>query len=77
MNLDLLNSPDDGFQRMLNALEPGMEVLIRQHEQFSEKRACFRGHLWEFFYNGALDVTDDFDIVPVGLCVGLIMPNGQ
>ena len=36
MNLDLRNSPEDGSQRMLNALEPGTVLPIHRHRTTSE-----------------------------------------
>ena len=31
MNLDFRNRPEDGSQRMLNALEPGTVMAIHRH----------------------------------------------
>ena len=36
MNLDLRNSPSDGSQRMLNAIEPGSVLPIHRHTKSSE-----------------------------------------
>ena len=36
MNLDLRNSPEDGSQRMLNAIEPGTVMPIHRHRSSSE-----------------------------------------
>ena len=45
MNLDLRNSPSDGSQRMLNAIEPGSPLPIHRHMKSSETVVCLRGHL--------------------------------
>ena len=42
MNFDLRNSPADGSQRMLNALEPGTELPIHRHVKPSETVAGLR-----------------------------------
>lgn len=46
-NFDLRTTPEDGSQRMLNALEVGTKVLIHRHE---ETVACLQGSLDVFFY---------------------------
>ena len=43
MNLDLRNSPEDGSQRMLNALEPGTVLPIHRHRTTSEVVVMLRG----------------------------------
>lgn len=77
MNMDLRNSPSDGSQRMLNALEPGTPLPIHRHMKSSETVVCLRGHLREIFYNDAGEVTDVIDLIPGGPCVGLNIPIGQ
>ncbi|MBR5174763.1 MAG: WbuC family cupin fold metalloprotein [Bacteroidales bacterium] len=77
MNLDLRNSPADGSQRMLNAMEPGTPLPIHRHRKSSETVVCLRGHLREIFYNDAGEVTEVIDLVPGGPCVGLNIPKGQ
>ena len=77
MHLDLRNSPGEGSQRMLNALEPGMLLPIHRHMKSSETVVCLRGHLREIFYNDDREVTEVFDLVPGGPCIGLNIPSGQ
>ena len=77
MNLDLRNSSADGSQRMLNALEPGTPLPIHRHMKSSETVVCLRGHLREIFYDDGGEVTEVFDLVPGGPCVGLNIPLGQ
>ena len=43
MNLDLRNSPEDGSQRMLNAIEPESVVPIHRHRTTSEVVVMLRG----------------------------------
>ena len=51
MNLDLRNSPEDGSQRMLNAIEPGNPLPIHRHKYTSETIVCIRGRVVEEFYD--------------------------
>lgn len=50
MNMDLRNSPEDGSQRMLNALEPGTVMPIHRHMASSETVTLLRGRIrWHFY----------------------------
>lgn len=50
MNFDLRTTPEDGSQRMLNALEPGTHVPIHRHLKSSETVICLEGSLdWVFY----------------------------
>ena len=40
MNYDLRNTPKDGSQRMLNAIEPGTVMPIHRHRSSSETVVC-------------------------------------
>ena len=77
MNLDLRNSPADGSQRMLNAIEPGSVLPIHRHRKSSETVVILRGHLREIFYDPSGNVTDVFDLMPGGEIVALNIPLGQ
>lgn len=77
MNRDLRNSPSDGSQRMLNALEPGTPLPIHRHMKSSETVVCLRGHLREVFYNDAGEVTEVIDFAPNSECVAINIPLGQ
>ena len=50
MNFDLRTTPDDGSQRMLNALEVGTRVPIHRHLKTSETVVCLEGCLEWVFY---------------------------
>ena len=54
MNLDLRNSPSDGSQRMLNAIEPGSLLPIHRHRKSSETVVCLRGRLVEALVLGSV-----------------------
>ena len=75
MNLDLRNSPADGSQRMLNAIEPGTVMPIHRHMGSSETVVCIRGHFEEYFYDSEGRLTETIDMVPGGAVINV--PIGQ
>ena len=75
MNLDLRNSPSDGSQRMLNAIEPGTVMPIHRHLSSSETVVCLRGHFEEYFYDSEGRLTETIDMVPGGAVINV--PIGQ
>ena len=64
--MDLRNSPEDGSQRLLNALEPGTVMPIHRHKGTSETCVCVRGHFEEYFYDAEGHLTETVDMVPGG-----------
>ena len=49
-NFDMRTTPEDGSQRMLNALEPVTRVPIHRHLKTSESVVCIEGCLdWVFY----------------------------
>ena len=75
MNLDLRNSPADGSQRMLNAIEPGTVLPIHRHPTTSETVVCLRGHFQEYFYDADGRLTETIDMRPGGYLLNI--PAGQ
>ena len=63
MNFDLRTSPDDGGQRMLNALIPGTVVPIHRHPMSNESVICLSGKLVEIIYEEEV-IAKDF---PMGM----------
>ena len=61
MNYDLRTSPDDGGQRMLNALMPG--TVVPSHPMSNETVICLSGKLVEIIYEEE-DIAKDF---PMGM----------
>lgn len=47
---DLRTTPEDGSQRMLNALQPGTKVPIHRHLNSAETNICIEGCLDVIFY---------------------------
>ena len=70
-NLDLRNSPEDGSQRMLNAIEPGTEVPVHRHWGSSETVLCVRGHFVECLYDEEGKLEEEIDMVPGGNIVNV------
>ena len=50
-DIGLRNSPSDGSQRMLNALEPGTVMPIHRHRASSETVVIIRGKIQWVFYD--------------------------
>jgi cupin fold WbuC family metalloprotein len=85
MKLDLRNSPEDGSQRMLNALEPGTVLPIHRHRTTSEVVVMLRGRAVQYLYDEQGRETDavllaagalDGDGVP-GAVPGMTISKGQ
>ena len=72
MNHDLRTTPDDGGQRMLNALMPGTVVPIHRHPMSNETVICLSGKLVEVIYEEE-DIAKDF---PMGMDAQDV-PNGR
>lgn len=58
MAMDLRNSPEDGSQRMLNAIEPGTVMPIHRHHASTETVVILRGKIEWVFYDEASRVTE-------------------
>lgn len=77
-NLDLRNSPEDGSQRMLNAIEPGSPLPIHRHKYTSETVVCLRGRFVEEFYDELARVcTDAIELRPGDPNFLINVPAGQ
>lgn len=78
MNYDLRNSPEDGSQRMLNAIEPGSPLPIHRHKYTSETVVCLRGRFVEEFYDELERIcTDAIELTPGGPNFLVNVPAGQ
>ena len=78
MNYDLRNSPEDGSQRMLNAIEPGSPLPIHRHKYTSETVVCLRGRFVEEFYDELERIcTESIELTPGGPNVAINVPAGQ
>ena len=78
MNMDLRNGPEDGSQRMLNAIEPGSPLPIHRHKYTSETVVCLRGRFVEEFYDELERIcTDAIELTPGGPNFLVNVPAGQ
>lgn len=77
MNLDLRTTPEDGSQRMLNAMEPGTVLPIHRHRMSTEVVVCLRGRLLEIFYDDEGKQGEVFELSPNGPIMALSIPVGQ
>ena len=78
MNMDLRNGPEDGSQRMLNAIEPGSPMTIHRHKFTSETVVCLRGRIVEEFYDELERIcTDRIELTPGGHNFLVNVPAGQ
>ena len=76
VNFDLRNSPEDGSQRMLNALEPGTVLPIHRHRKSSEIMVVIKGSVKETFYNKSGEMTSTW-ILKSGENSIIEIPVGQ
>lgn len=78
MNMDLQNSPSDGSQRMLNAIELGSPLPIHRHRHTSETVVVLRGRLaWEYYDEVERRCTEAIEVSAGGPVCGLNIPAGQ
>ena len=77
MNHDLRTTPEDGSQRMLNALEPGTVLPIHRHDKSAETVVILRGAVREIFYDENGKETAVFELREGSDCLGLQIPLGQ
>lgn len=68
MNYDLRTSPEDGSQRMLNALLPGTILPIHRHTKTTETLVLLRGKMEEIFYEEGFESVWDGDSHCMDLC---------
>lgn len=74
---DLRTTPNDGSQRMLNALEPGTIMPIHRHRNTSETMVMVRGKLIERFYDNEGNITEEFVMEPCGQYAMVQIEKGQ
>lgn len=75
-NYDLRTSPDEGCQRMLNALLPGTEVPIHRHPNSNESVILICGKVVEVIYDDAGNELERFHMATAASNFGCIVPAG-
>lgn len=76
MNYDLRTSPNDGSQRMLNALLPGTEVPVHRHPSSNENVILICGKLVEIIYDDEGNETARYHLDPAVGSFGCVVPAG-
>ena len=76
MNFDLRTSPEDGSQRMLNALLPGTRVPRHRHPYSSESVVAIRGAMDEILYDDSGKETERIHLEPTLGNYGCQIPAG-
>ena len=77
MNYNFHDSLDAKAQRLLNAVEPGTELVIHRHSETAEPYILLRGALKMIFYNDEKEITDQFVLAPKNGEYGIQIPKGQ
>ena len=77
MNYNFHDGLDAKAQRLLNALEPGTQLVIHRHPETAETYIVLRGALKLIFYNDNKRITNEFLIDPKKEEYGLHIPKGQ
>ena len=79
VNYDMRTSPEDGSQRMLNAMLPGTEVAIHRHPNSNENVILITGKMYEILYevvDGRLVETERLYLCPTEGKYGCQVPKG-
>lgn len=78
-NYDMRTSPEDGSQRMLNAMLPGTEVPVHRHPNSVENVILITGRMNEILYEeveGRLVETERLYLCPAEGRFGCQVPKG-
>ena len=78
-NYDMRTSPEDGSQRMLNAMLPGTEVAVHRHPNSNENVILITGKMYEILYevaDGQLVETERLYLCPAEGKYGCQVPKG-
>ena len=79
VNYDMRTSPEDGSQRMLNAMLPGTEVAVHRHPNSNENVILITGKMFEILYevaDGQLVETERLYLCPAEGKYGCQVPKG-
>ena len=79
VNYDMRTSPEDGSQRMLNAMLPGTEVAVHRHPNSNENVILITGRMYEILYevvDGQLVETERLYLCPAEGKYGCQVPKG-
>lgn len=74
---DLRTTPEDGSQRILNAVEPGTVLPIHRHRGSTETIVCLRGKVVQHYYDNNGNKIASYELAPNTANVGMSVPIGQ
>jgi len=74
---DLRTTPEDGSQRILNAMEPGTVLPIHRHRGTTETVVILRGKLRQNFYDEAGQLVESLVIESGTECMGFSVEVGR
>ncbi len=77
INYDLRTTPEDGSQRMLNAIEPGSRIPIHRHTETTEVVVMLRGKGVQYYYDDNGNVIDEIHLEAGGVCPAMSVEKGQ
>lgn len=80
VNYDMRTSPEDGSQRMLNAMLPGTEVALHRHPNSNENVILITGRMDEVLYEMSegrgMKEVERFHLCPAEGRYGCQVPKG-
>lgn len=74
---DLRTTPEDGSQRILNAVETGTVLPIHRHKASTETIVVLRGKVVQHYYDNNGNKTASYVLVPDTAQVAMSVPVGQ
>lgn len=74
---DLRTTPEDGSQRILNAVEPGTVLPIHRHRCSTETIICLRGKVVQHYFDDNGNKTASYELAPNSAQVAMSVPVGQ
>lgn len=74
---DLRTTPENGSQRILNAVEPGTVLPIHRHRDSTETIVVFRGKVVQHYYDDNGSKTASYELSPNTTQVAIRVPVGQ
>lgn len=74
---DLRTTPNEGSQRILNAVEPGTVLPIHRHRGSTETIVVLRGKVVQHYYNEKGEMVASYELAPNADQVAMSVPVGQ
>ena len=76
VNYDMRTSPEDGSQRMLNAMQPGTEVAVHRHPMSDENIIAIMGRLDVILLEDGIHEKERYHLCPAEDRFGCQVPKG-